>query len=168
MKQSIVIHVAGPLSKDIGLYLVPAETVNDPITQWSKVGLVQEIYLRATGENFIPKIIISSVGFNIKPCEKPDLSTGLVIMLQGFISFGDIACCTNSDVRVLVPVLSYVSRPGAGLLETHTILGGLKELTLSVSCIENNVICYINGFDFSGISIPSWVTVGDLPPELIK
>lgn len=166
MNQSILIHVAGPLSKDVGLYLVPAEIPADPIDQWSKIGLVQEIYLRMTSDDLVPKIIISNVGFDISPCEKPDLSKGIVIMLGGFVSFGNPKCCT--DIWVLTPVFSWKSELGTDLKNTHTILGGIKELTLSVNCVENNVICYINGFDFSGVSIPSWVTIGDLPTELIK
>ena len=168
MKQSVLIHVGGQLSKDVGLYLVQAESINDPITRWDKIGLMQELYLRCTSEDLVPRIIVSNVGVNITTCEKPDLSQGLVIMLQGFVGFGSSACFQTSDVAVLVPALSWEAKPGNRLLDTHTVLGGIQELTLSVSCIEDNVICYINGLNFSSVSIPSWVTIGDLPPQLIR
>lgn len=168
MRQSVLLHVAGPESKDVGIYLAQAETIRDPITRWDKIGLVQELYLRCTSEDLVPRIIVSNVGVNITTCEKPDLSQGLVIMLQGFFGFGTQGCFQTSDVAVLVPALSWEVKPGSRLLDSHTILGRIQELTLSVSCIDNNVICYINGLNFSGVSIPSWVTIGALPPELIR
>ena len=168
MKQSVLIHVGGPDSHDVGIYLAQAETVNDPIIRWDKIGLIQELYLRCTKDDLVPRIIASTLGTSITTCEKPDLSKGLVIMLQGFVGFGSSACFQTSDVAVLVPALSWEAKPGNRLLDTHTVLGGIQELTLSVSCIDNHVICYINGLDFSGVSIPSWVTIGDLPPQLIR
>lgn len=85
MRYSLILHANGPEPKDYRVYINDSGHILKEAKNWWCVGLLQSIRFTARADSYIPSLVMSSIGTLLTECEKPDLSTGLVI------NFGEFA-----------------------------------------------------------------------------
>lgn len=105
MKLSLLIHIKGPESKNVGLYVCDSDQYTPP-NSWWRIGFVQDIKFELSVDDYIPKINAGFSGFHYEEMEDPILEEGIVLFFSDFINIG-----SRPKVPTMQNVIIYEAQP---------------------------------------------------------
>lgn len=175
MKYSLVLHVKGTKSSDCVIYITDKERPiygdqNDTRTsQWYRVGLLQNISIKAESKKPLYDLLASFIGASIHSCSEPNLSDGINIFIENFVSVNE----DKPSISLVGNILVSMGKTPLGGVQSVRLMAGVDGLggktTLSLTGVKSSYFDTIRTQDICSWmdKLPSWVDVSSVDLDVL-
>ncbi len=141
MKYSLIIHVNGLHHKDCTVYLTNGHQDSET---WWVCGRLQGVHFQASADYCLPIISGTFIGFGIGECSKPDLSSGINILLSDFAFINEQGSIPQILVRKNEKPLGFIQE-----INVDFDVNGCSKFYIEVP----RIVDWLH-------DVPSWVEIG--------